>query len=102
MWIVMTSSAAMPSSCKGHYRNVALVELKCSWDYPEHNRPSRIDSRDRKIARVRHWGAHNVGKTDRCAYKRTLARAERLAQELNDAQDEDGVAEVWATWGGSA
>ena len=26
-WIVMTSSAKMPSSCRGKYRNVALVKL---------------------------------------------------------------------------
>lgn len=65
----MTSSAAMPASCKGTYRNVAVVELKSSWDYPEWKRPTRIDARDRRIAQIRHWGAKHVGKTFRCEYQ---------------------------------
>ena len=81
-WIVMTASAHMPSSCKGKYRKIALVDV-IEPDY----RPGRIDARDKKITQVIQWGNHNVGKTDRCAYAVALKKAEAHAAELNAGND---------------
>jgi len=79
MWIVMTASGQMPASCKGNYRKVALVKLteegeeayKVGWY------PPRIDDRLDWIAKIEQLGSHNVGKTPRGAYQRTLAYAEK-------------------------
>jgi len=99
MWIVMTSSANMPSSCRGRYRNVAVVQL--TQEATARNLlPSRIDARDKRIVRIAHLGHHSVGSTDRCAYAQAVKRAEAMAYERNNR------AEVLPTdlmsWGGSA
>lgn len=76
-WIVMTSAAKMPSSCRGKYRNVALVEIE------DIDNPPATIREQRGVLRIQHWGAHNVGKTDRCAYRRMLANAETVAAMRN-------------------
>jgi hypothetical protein len=86
MYIVMTAAAHMPSSCRGRYRRVAVVEVM-SYDLNHGNAPKRIDARDRRIYRIIDLGKHNVGKTDRCAYARTLKHAHELAHRLNNARD---------------
>ena len=83
MWIVMTASAHMPSTCRGKYRKVALVEVKDPADMP-----SRIDERDRRIVQVRHQGNHHFGKTDRGAYQRALARANAECIKLNEEEQQ--------------
>ena len=93
MWIVMTSSASMPASCKGRYRNVALVKLTPEFaanEYAAGQHPARIDARAKGVARILHQGAHHVGKTDRGAYQRALAEAERTVITLNAGGGFDG------------
>ncbi len=79
-YIVMTASAKMPSSCKGHYRRVGVVELAPgTTEYPK----MMID-RAKGIARiVETWERLNVGKTERSAYAVACREAEALAARLN-------------------
>src|SRR4249920_3537810 len=99
MWIVMTSCAAMPSSCKGTYRRVAIVQL--TQKYTARNlRPKMISARARGVVRLMDLGHHNVGKTPRAAYQRTLAEAEKRAYQLNNTAPAD--AGELMSWGGSA
>ena len=80
-FIVMSSSAHMPNSCWGIYRNVAIVEIEPGFG----ERPSMISDRARGVRRVvRHFGPQNVGKTSRCAFARTFAAAQQMADEMND------------------
>lgn len=75
---VMTSAGGTRRG-HGHYRNVAVVEYQGEV-------PKMISPRARGMVRVvRHYGSHYVGRTARCAYRLTLAEAETLAQELNNA-----------------
>lgn len=78
-YIVLSSAAKMPSSCKGQYKRVALVELDGS-----NVRPAMISERARGVKRiVQTWERLSVGKTDRCAYRVALAEAEAEALRLN-------------------
>lgn len=92
MWIVMTSSAHMPSSCWGRYRNVALVQLTQEYTarrlLPTHQ-PRMISERARGVLRVVHLGKYSVGKTFRCAYHAARAVAEARASALNAADPID-------------
>jgi hypothetical protein len=82
MWIVMTSSAAMPSSCMGTYRRVAIVKL--CMDYAIAGlEPKMISARARGVEAIRDYGHQNVGKTERCAYRRALAEATAEASRRN-------------------
>jgi hypothetical protein len=78
-YIVMTSSAKMPSSVKHPYRNVAIVEVDDPAIYP-----AMISEHARNVRRiVRHFGPRATGKTERCAYRVALAEAETMAAKLN-------------------
>lgn len=78
-YIVQSASAQMPSSCRGTYRRVAVLEL-----HPGYTYASMISERARAVARiVETWEARSVGTTDRCAYQRALAAARSLATRLN-------------------
>ncbi len=100
MWIVMTSSASMPNSCWGRYRNVACVDL--DQEYTAHNwLPYCISDRARGVLKVRHMGHHNVGKTDRCAYDKVVVEAERRCEVLNNATPDEALDDAMS-WGGSA
>jgi hypothetical protein len=101
MWIVMTSSAAMPSSCKGTYRNVALVQL--TQEYAANGwEPKMISSRARGVLRIGQiWTRLSVGKSLRAAYNARLDWAEKEAVKLNNSHP-DALAEHMLTWGGSA
>jgi hypothetical protein len=101
MWIVMTSSAAMPAGCWGRYRRVALVKVD-QWHTARDMVPARISERTRGILRLIDMGHHNVGTTPRSAYQRTLAEAQRRAIELNNAPTVEAGDELLASWGGSA
>ena len=82
MWIVMSSCAAMPSSCHGKYRNVAIVKL--TPEYAEKNKlPLMISERARGVEKIIHLGHHNVGKTERGAFQRAVAAAKKMAEEYN-------------------
>ena len=86
MWIVMSSSAKMPRTCRGNYRNVAIVHI--DQEYTSHGyRPKMISARARGVLQVRHLGRHNVGRTERCAFRRALIAAEELAYKLNNVRD---------------
>jgi predicted carbohydrate-binding protein with CBM5 and CBM33 domain len=101
MWIVMTSSAKMPSSCWGRYLNVALVQL--NQHYAAHGLiPAMISENARGVLRIRHLGHHNSGSTDRCAAARVIARAEQMAQDLNNAPTVEAGDSILMSWGGSA
>lgn len=82
MWIVLTSSAKMPTSVRSPYRNVALVKLT-----PEYAAggliPRMLSARARGVAAIEHLGHHFVGKTDKAAYQSTLAWAKAKAAERN-------------------
>ena len=76
-YIVMTSSARVPSTNPGNYRNVAVVETDGM------TTPKMISERARGVVRiVAHWGKCNVGKTERGAYQRALAEAADLVRKL--------------------
>jgi hypothetical protein len=79
-YIVMTASAQRPSSSKGHYRKVALCEVK-EVDYP----PAMISERARGMVRiVQVWDRLHVGKTDKCEYQRALREAEKMRLAFSD------------------
>lgn len=80
-FIVQTSSAHMPNSCWGIYRNVAVLEVENGL-----KSVAMISKRARGCVRVvKHFGPQNVGKTDKCGYRRTLKEAQELADRLNGA-----------------
>ena len=84
-FIVVSSSAKMPSSCWGRYRRVAVLEIN---DECPAGGPRMISERARGVVQiVRTWEKCSVGKAQvRCAYTRAMAEAAALAAELN-AQD---------------
>ncbi len=76
-YIVQTASAHMPSSCRGNYGRIAVIETRGV-------QPSRIDERDRNVVRiVSRWERLNIGKTPKCAFAIALAEAFELAARLN-------------------
>lgn len=87
MHIVMTASASMPSSCKGRYGKVAVVQLTQEYT-AQGKRPKMISDRARGILRIV-WqsGPQNMGSTERCGYARALAEARRYAEDLNNVRD---------------
>lgn len=108
MWIVATSSAKMPSSCWGKYKNVAIMNVHywlandASWSprllsdrakgcYKNHNTRSGFF----------HLGHFAVGKTKKCAYEQAKIRAQQMADRLNSLTPEAAAQEIM-TWGGSA
>lgn len=98
--IVMTSSAHMPSSCKGRYRNVAIVQL--TQEYTAKGLiPKMISEHARGVLRVVRCTKHSVGKTEKCSYQRALKQAETDAQRMNDAGSAAELSSLW-TMGGSA
>lgn len=107
MWIVMTSAAKMPQSCRGVYRNVALVHL--NQEYTARGlRPAMISERARGIVRLSpmrtaivHLGHHSVGSSTRCAYELALVDAQSRADRLNNLAPTAQAGEIM-TWGGSA
>jgi hypothetical protein len=78
-FIVMTASAAMPNSCKGIYRRVAVVETDGS------TRPKMISERARGVKRlVRRWERCHAGSHGgNTAYDRAGRVAINLAAHLN-------------------
>lgn len=87
MHIVMTASAKMPSSCKGRYGKVAVVQLNQHYT-AQGLRPKMISDRAKGILRIV-WqsGPQNMGTTPKCGFQRALAEAHRYAEELNNIRD---------------
>lgn len=81
-YIVMSASASMPSSCRGTYARVAVLEVEPGAT------PKMISTRARGVLRVvetwerLHCGKY-AGRGGRCAFSRALAAAEEMAAELN-------------------
>jgi hypothetical protein len=115
--IVITASAQMPSSCRGRYRNVYVVDVPY-WLANQHAiihpnaaqrwggerfrkwQPSSI--RDKNIKTViAQYRRLNVGTTERCAYQVALKAAHELALRFNSAGDA-AEAEQLIGAGGSA
>lgn len=86
---VMTAAAAMPNSCWGTYRRVAVVEVATA-----DTLPAMISERARGVVRiVKTWEKLNVGSTARCAYSRAVVAAEALVAKLvGEARVEDAIA----------
>ena len=81
-WIVMTSSAQMPASCKGRYRYIGLVRL--TPDYAANGQfPLMISDRAKGVAQVERLGPYHVGQTERGAYQKALKEAYQLANRRN-------------------
>jgi hypothetical protein len=78
-FIVMTSSAHMPSRCKfGNYGNVAVVETDGQ------HMPRQIHIRHASVLSIPYYrGRLNCGKTERCAFQRCLAEAQQIAARMN-------------------
>jgi len=104
----MTSSARMPNSCWGVYRNVSIVNVLHT-DFNMGKRPKMLSGRAKSIIKrggagqsgVWHLGRYSVGKTARCAYQRAIASAQVECNRLNSMAPEAAANEV-VTWGGSA
>lgn len=77
---VIDSNAAMPSSCWGRYKRVAILRVD------RHERPADFEPRairnTRGVEIVRSWERLSVGSTERCAYRAALALAHNLADEI--------------------
>lgn len=87
-WIVMTSSAHMPTSVRSPYRNIALIKLTPEYAAAD-KLPKMISARARGVKAIEHLGHHFVGKTARAAYQKTLTYAEAIAKSRNTAIIDD-------------
>lgn len=79
---ILTSSAHTKGTAAkfSQYRNVAVVEVQDGMP-----KPRMISTRALGLIRiVQHWGACNVGTTDRCQYQIALREAAELVDELNN------------------
>ena len=86
--IVVTKSASMPSSCRGNYRKVAVVDVPYWLAWDKNWQPREISERCKDILRViRNYGPQSVGKTERCAYQQAIKAATALAAEYNNSRD---------------
>jgi hypothetical protein len=101
--IVDSKAAGMPSSCKGHYRIVRVLDV--AYDLAAQHqlgkwKPSSV--RDKAVKRVI-WdsGPQSVGKTARCGFQRALVRAHELAAAYNNAGDQAEAEQIIGA-GGSA
>jgi len=78
-FLIMTSSAPPKDKRKlGNYRTVALVEAE------DGVIPKMISPRARGVVRiVKHWGACNLGVTERCQFAVAMKEAEALRDRLS-------------------
>ena len=74
-YYIVSSSAHMPNKCWGIYRHVAIIERN------DGKRPTIIrDTKSQKI--IATWRNLNVGRTEKCAYRRALKEAEAYLASL--------------------
>lgn len=87
--IVVTKCAKMPGSCMGTYRKVYVLDVPY-WKAWEHElgkwEPHACNAKD-VLRVINDSGPQNVGKTDRCAYRKAIKAAEELARRVNAAGD---------------
>tara|TARA_Y100000034_G_scaffold46509_1_gene57198 strand:- start:26 stop:304 length:279 start_codon:yes stop_codon:yes gene_type:complete len=85
------------------YRNVAVVEIDQHYTALDME-PAMISERAKGVLGVTHLGRHYVGLTDRCAYRRCVAAAEKVCAGLNNRApaSDDELAALTMAWGGSA
>jgi hypothetical protein len=77
-YVVLSSSAHMPTKCWGRYRRVGVLEVERGY------RPRQISEHPRKVVRiVRTWEKRFDGKTFRCAAERAYDAALDLATRLD-------------------
>jgi hypothetical protein len=82
LYIVQTAAACMPSSCKGRYRRVAILEVEDAYA----NGVRMISKHAKGVIRVVcTWEKLNVGQTERGAFQRALREADAQCAQLNDA-----------------
>jgi hypothetical protein len=88
MYIVMKSSAHMPTKVKAAYVNIAVVQLTQNAT-ANNRRPSMISERSRDILRIaRRWApVPAAGKTERSGYVQAMNAANQMAHDLNNARD---------------
>ena len=85
-YVVMESSAQVPSSWKWNHRRRRVAVVKRSEEYAKEERvPKMISTRargveDGKIIAERAY----VGSSERCQYQRALQKAYDLAEKLNE------------------
>lgn len=83
--IVKSSAAAMPASCWGTYRRVAVLEEEIGPNGPV--QPAMISDRARGVVRVvRTWERCSARGGDRTAFARAMREAEALAAALNGGE----------------
>lgn len=76
-YVMKISAAHMPSSCRGRYVRVAVMETDGTCY------PSMISARARGVRRiVRVWERCHVGKTGQSAAARAIAEAQALINTL--------------------
>lgn len=88
MYVVLESSAHMPSKVRARYARIVVVQL--SQEFTSHDyRPKMISARARGVLRiVREYPVvPRNGKTERSGYVRTRRAATELAANLNNAAD---------------
>lgn len=109
-WVVMTSSAQVKGRARqfGTYRRVAVVNVRYDLAWSPATYPKMISERAIGVIKpagarsgIIDLGAHSVGKTEKCAYRRALRDAEERAARLNNSHPDSLPAELF-TWGGSA
>jgi hypothetical protein len=94
-YIVQDAAAAMPSSCKGRYRRVAVLLVEDGYEHV-----SMISQHARGVIRVvQTWEKRNVGKTERCAFERAYTEAVEMAKTLNNRLGAKQTLLAWATFG---
>jgi hypothetical protein len=98
IYIVMTSRANVSGKARRPYYNVAVVEVdpdllpeQRRWfrgfigPMPKLKTPSMISTHARGVIQILwHSGPMSSGITEKCQYRKTLAFAQKLAQELNE------------------
>lgn len=78
-YIVQTACEKMPSTCRGVYRKVAVLEVVDGCE-----KASMISEHSKDVIRiVREWRKLSVGKTPRSAFARAKAEADALCAELS-------------------
>lgn len=85
-YVVMESSAQVPSSWKWHHRRKRVAVVKRSEEYAKEERvPKMISTRARGVEDVKIIAERAyVGATSRCQYQRALQKAYDLAEKLNE------------------
>ena len=90
-FIVQSAAAAMPSSCWGRYRRVAVLEVEDGVE-----QVSMISSHARDCLRVVYvWERQHVGSTSRCAFECALRAANDMAARLNAERLALGPCVAW-------